>query len=63
MIWFQQPLHAANRVGTLVVLDHNEEACEEKEENIEKVNMGFILVKGNLSILKKIEKKVVKKEL
>lgn len=37
MTWFQQSLHAADHNGDIGVLNHREDADEEKEENIEEL--------------------------
>ena len=46
-------------MGILVVLNHREETGKENEENIEKVNVSFITMKGNLGIFKKMDKKKI----
>ena len=45
----------------MVVLDYSENAGDENKENINKVNEGFISMKGNLSILKRSREKSFKK--
>lgn len=48
-------------VGILVTINHYENAGEESVEKMTKVKEGFILIKSNLGILKKIIKKVTRK--
>ena len=50
-------------IGTLVVLNHHEDAGEGNKESIEEVKRNFISMMGNLGILKKIEKKVEENRL
>lgn len=50
-------------VRLLVVLDHHEDAGEGNEENIEKVNESFILMKCTLGIFKKLRENFVRKYL
>lgn len=44
-------------MGTLVAVNHFEDASEATKEKIAEVNEGFISMKGNLKILKKLGEK------
>ena len=43
-------------VGTLLILDYRGGQGDENEDNIGEVNESFISTKGNLGILKKLER-------
>ena len=60
MSCFPQPLHATDCCGAPVVVDYREDTGEDegKEQKIEILHGGFISMKGNLGISKKLKKEV-----
>lgn len=47
MTCFRQPLRT---MGTLIAINYHDETDEGKEEKMEEVENGFVLIKDNLSI-------------